>query len=73
MIKNTIAKSLWLASLLLLLGSWAWAQSSDDGNQSNSSPETNTSAAQSSDEDDGGFTPTEEISEDLSVSFPIDI
>ena len=77
-----------LAALLLVLASpapvlGAEAKSKDEagkpatteGRQSNDRSDSAARAAggQSSDEDEGDFTPSEEISEDFAVSFPVDI
>ncbi|BFM08090.1 hypothetical protein [Halioxenophilus aromaticivorans] len=54
--------------LVSLAAGWAFAQQEES--DAASSTQQSTTAAGSSDQE---FTPTEEISEDLSVSFPIDI
>ncbi len=65
-----------LLALLWLLASPAWAQDDDNPNgdsETSTASEVRTSDIHTSAADNESFTPTEEISEDLSVSFPIDI
>lgn len=78
---------LWLCSLALLLigtsASFAMAQQADDPVTTDSESETtdprsNDESAESEDPQEAGespeiFIPTEEISEDFAVSFPVDI
>ena len=62
-----------------LLSSWHLygyaAENDDEARTTEAAAATDESQSQDSEdsEDDGGFTPTEEISEDFAVSFPVDI
>jgi len=63
------------AFLTLTLAAAMWAQSEAQAQPepAASTPEQAPEAAKGEAEDDGEFVPSEEISEDLSVSFPVDI
>lgn len=68
-----------LAGLLNLLSAgWTLAQTSPESEPESKEPTTTATQTDErpparSGNSDGGFTPSEEISEDLSVSFPVDI